>query len=99
MQGALREDIISAAIGTIAGYDDVQPARADVEFSNEKTEYVMLPVWTLNYTYKGKKYPIYMNGATGKIDGVLPTSSGKVFALFAIIFAAVFIIAFILGRG
>ena len=99
VQNALREDIVSAALGSIAGYDEVQPTFVNVDFLNEKTEYVMLPVWTLNYTYKGKKYPIYMNGATGKIDGVLPTSSGKVFALFIIIFIAVFVIAFILGRG
>ena len=99
VQNALRDDIVSAALSTVAGYDEVQPAMTNVEFSNEKTEYVMLPVWTLNYTYNGKKYPIYMNGATGKIDGVLPTSKGKTFAMFAIIFVIVFVIAFLLGRA
>ena len=38
------------------------------------TVYGLLPVWFLNYTYRGKDYPFAMNGQTGTRFGILPVS-------------------------
>ena len=45
--------------------------------SLKKTEYVLLPVWIINYEYKGEHYRFAMNGQTGKTVGVLPVSKAK----------------------
>ena len=47
----------------------------------------MLPVWFLNYKYKGKDYEFAMNGQTGKIEGYLPVSVPKLIALGVGLFA------------
>ncbi len=94
----VRQDIINAAVGEIEGYESVNLLDANVQFLEEAANYVMLPVWTLNYEYMGKSYPLYMNGQTGVIDGVLPASRLKVLARFLIAFIICFVIAFLLGR-
>jgi hypothetical protein len=40
----------------------------------------LLPVWKYDYTYKGKEYPFYVNGQTGKLVGTAPISKAKVWA-------------------
>lgn len=52
------------------------------------SKYALLPVWTINYTYRGFTYQFFMNGQTGKIVGQPPLSAGKSFAWFAGIAAA-----------
>ena len=56
-----------------------------------------MPVWLLNYNYKGKMYTFAMNGQTGKVVGKLPRSGGKIAAWFGGIFAASFGILMLLG--
>lgn len=41
-------------------------------------EYVLLPVWFLNYKYLGKNYTFLLNGQTGKVAGDIPISLFKV---------------------
>lgn len=41
-------------------------------------EYVLLPVWFLNFKYLGRMYSFAMNGQTGQIAGDIPTSLWKV---------------------
>lgn len=97
VRAGLAPDILDASVNTIDHYDSVNVLSSNVQFLNEKTEYVMCPIWTLNFKYGGKTYPLYMNGQNGKIDGVLPRSKGKTAALFAIAFAAFFLITLLLG--
>lgn len=40
-------------------------------------KYVMLPIWILSYTYKGRMYYYAMNGETGKFGGTLPMNKTK----------------------
>jgi hypothetical protein len=33
---------------------------------------VLLPVWLTEYTYKGTRYPMAINGQTGEVEGLVP---------------------------
>ncbi len=57
--------------------------------SLKKTEYVLLPVWVINYEYKGQHYTFAMNGQTGKMVGVLPVSKAKAGIMFGSIMAVI----------
>lgn len=35
----------------------------------DEIQYVLVPLWIAQYTYKGEKKSIYINGQTGKVDG------------------------------
>jgi len=93
VQNSVRAGAVAKATANIHGYTSVHVVDSDVRFSNEKTEYVMLPVWTLNYTYQGKKYPLYMNGSTGTINGVLPLSPWKAAILFGLVTIGAFFLS------
>lgn len=88
----LKKDAIDATEDTITGYNRVTVKDASAVMFNEQTEYVMMPVYTIDYSFKGKKFPIYMNGQTGKIAGALPTSGLKAFLFFVIAVAIVSVI-------
>lgn len=99
VKSELTQDFKSAADGTVGGYAGINITGSEVQVKNPLIEYVMLPVWTLNYEYGGKKYPLYMNGQTGTIDGELPRGKGKTALLFGAAFLIFFAIAFLLGGG
>lgn len=46
-------------------------------------KHVLLPIYIGHTEYKGKKYPLYLNGQTGKIHGQTPKSGWKVFFTLA----------------
>ena len=54
------------------------------------TRYVLLPVYTFNVSYAGKKYSFAMNGQTGKVVGEIPSDKGKKLLWRWVPFAAVF---------
>lgn len=93
----LQKDMEEATEATITGYDDVTVRNVNATFTNERTEQVLLPVWSLHYTFRGKTYPLYMNGRSGKIDGALPTDKLKALIIFLIAFALGFGITMALG--
>lgn len=97
VQAEIRKDAEDAAKATITGYDQVNVTVSNTVFQNERVESVLLPIYKLDYDYQGKKYPIYMNGQTGEIQGKLPKSKLKTLLWFAIPLAAVFLITMILG--
>lgn len=78
-------------------YDSVFGVQCHTEFTSDKQEYVMLPVWMLVSKYKGEDYLFAMNGQTGKIVGSLPCSTGRTVFHFVIAFLIFFIIAFVIG--
>lgn len=78
-------------------YTRLDSASIDVTYTDQQYIYAMMPVWFLNYNYKGKDYAFAMNGQTGTMFGELPVSGFKRFLLGAGIFIIAFIIAFILG--
>ncbi|MBR4768325.1 MAG: hypothetical protein IK088_05030, partial [Lachnospiraceae bacterium] len=95
---ALKADLMEATKKEAVGYDSLTERDVQAGFMDGKTEYVYLPVWMLQYEYGRKKFPLYMNGQTGKIDGTLPVSRLKVLVIFGIVFAVVLIALILLGR-
>lgn len=63
-------------------YTTISIANSRMQFKSSAGVYALLPVWFLNYRYKGKDYPFVMNGQTGTRFGILPVSKLKT-ALFA----------------
>lgn len=93
----MREYILSEAQATITGYSSTVVTDRNVRLNCRKATYAMLPVWLLNYRYKGKEYLFTLNGQTGKIVGTLPCSKEKMLAWFAGITAAAYIILTVAG--
>lgn len=80
----------SAAISaTVGGYEGVYMENANMNLSNERIKYGLLPVWMLTTSWNGQKYTFAMNGQTGKFTGKLPTSKGRAWGYFFLIAAAV----------
>lgn len=64
--------------GSVSGYTRVTDVVDKSVYYKPKNAYALLPVWMLNYTYRGKKYTFAMNGQTGKVAGEPPVSPLKV---------------------
>ena len=62
----------------ITGYGTVNISSCAVDIKDLRAAFALLPVFTLNYNYKGKDYLFAMNGQTGKISGSPPISRFKV---------------------
>ena len=57
--------------------DRVDYLNVSTHHSNVTYKYILLPVYIINYNYKGKQYTLYANGSTGKIAGKSPVSPIK----------------------
>lgn len=88
---------VDTAKETIKGYGSVVIQQENTQLKQTKDEYIMLPVWMLNYRYQGKNYLFAMNGQSGKVVGELPVSKGKMAAWFGGIFAASMVVFQILS--
>lgn len=71
---------------SIKGYTSVVPSFKSTRILKTNWHYAMLPVWFMNYKYKGKDYEFAINGQTGKIEGYLPVSMPKLIAFAAGLF-------------
>lgn len=80
-----------------AVYSSLHDVRCNVFYKNQQYIYALLPVWFLNYNYKGKDYEFAMNGQTGTMFGELPVSPVKKFFFGAGLFLAISIIITLLG--
>jgi len=59
-------------------------------------KYVLLPLWIGTYTYRGKRYRVYINGQTGKVAGEKPRDMVKTILLIASgTLAALVVLAFL----
>lgn len=96
-----REAAIGVTRGTIDGYHTVQVVDQRVQIHESNVDYVMLPIWILNYRYQDQDYMFTLNGQTGKLHGRLPISKGKMAKWFGIIsgisFVAIMAISLIGG--
>lgn len=88
--GETFDDLLSP---TFIGYNSVIPTSKHIHVDHTKAKYVLLPVWMLHTSYKGKTYVYAMNGQTGKMSGTLPIDKGRMFAWFFGITAAVSVLA------
>ncbi len=84
-RSSLQQNLISST----SGYGLCTPEHEYSWISRKEAKYTLLPVWTLNATYKNKKYRFAMNGQTGKLIGELPVSAGKGAAWFFGIFGGI----------
>lgn len=92
-----RKYAYSACRESITGYSSVTVTHSSVRMKKNDIVYALLPVWAVNYVYKGKQFFFAINGQTGKIVGKLPVSKAKMAAWFGGVFAGVSTILFILG--
>lgn len=74
--------------GDVPG-DTHRNLRVLTTFSEVRWKHVLLPVWTLTYRYRGKTYPVLINGQTGRVVGKAPFSWLKIAALVVTIAAIV----------
>ena len=81
----------------IRGYSSVSEKSRHISFRSQTTVYGLLPVWFLNYTYRGKDYPFAMNGQTGTRFGILPVSRLRKFLLGLAIFLGISALILLFG--
>ena len=83
---------------TITGHNTFSMGGQSHRVTEEKYQYVLLPVWVLTYREKGNQiYYFAMNGQTGEVVGKLPIAKKKLYGFGAIIFAAVFALCMLGG--
>lgn len=85
-------------MSTITGYSSKTVLHESYDLDAKRSEYVMMPVWVLNYRYNNKEFKFTMNGQTGKIIGQLPISPGKVMAAFGGLTAGIFLVLQVICR-
>lgn len=73
MEAALYQDVCRRIGGDEQRVDSVRTRHSAVTF-----KHVLLPVWLLAYRYKGKSYQVYVNAATGEVQGQRPYSAWKI---------------------
>lgn len=80
-----------------AKYTSLEGVNVSVSYLNQQYVYSLLPVWFLNYTYKGKDYEVAMNGQTGMMFGELPVNKFKAFLFGTGIFVGAWILVLLFG--
>ena len=68
------------------------------DYSAQTFKHVLLPVWLLNYQYRGTTYRIVANGVTGALAGKYPKSWIKI-GLLVIAILIVMLIIFLYAEG
>lgn len=69
---------IESAIIRLYNADGVEVLSLNTHYHNRLYEYIILPIYFVEYEYRKKKYITYMNGQTGKVGGKLPKSPIKI---------------------
>lgn len=93
----VRQYADNACRETIGGYGSVNVVNEQVQMDKAASEYVLLPVWMLSYTYKGEHRMFAINGQTGKTVGKPPISLGKAAAWYGGVAAVCFILLNVIG--
>lgn len=91
-QNKMSEDTAALVKGQVSGYESVRQVSNNITIQHAEQKYGFLPVWKYMYSYKGKDYPFYVNGQTGKIVGTVPISTQKVWAYAGTLWACLFTI-------
>ncbi len=77
---------------SLSNYVSLTPTVDTANVEKKKVDYALLPVWIYEYKWRNQKYPIFVNGQTGKVVGITPISKRKllIYALTAgaFVFAA-----------
>lgn len=78
------------------GYNNPLIESKDIFINKEDYRYVLVPVWFVKLKYKNKNYIFCINDQTKKIAGIYQIGYLKELFLYAIVFALMFLFAFIL---
>lgn len=84
---------------TVGSYATFTKTQHDLNLTETKTSYLLLPVWLVTYRSSESTEKIFyyaMNGQTGKVSGILPISYKKLGLVSAGIFLGLFLL-FLLG--
>ena len=92
-----KNSFISQMKSDIKFYDSKRVVDSSINLYNEKSFYVLLPVWFLNIKYKDKIYPFAMNGQTGKFVGDIPIDVKKAIFIWVGLFISIFIILLLIN--
>lgn len=57
---------------TVSGYNTVRQESANIQLTNSKAKYALLPIWLMTTNWNGQQFLFAMNGQTGKFVGDLP---------------------------
>ncbi len=96
-KGRAREYAEKYLADSIRGYATTTYQRKECTTSRTQEYYALLPVWTLQYTYKGEKQVYTMNGQTGKVVGKPPISKARVAKWSSILYGGGFVILTLLA--
>ena len=91
----VRDYVKDYARGAVSVYTTVNLESQVVNFNWEEEEFIFVPIWFVDYNYRGKVYKFMMNGQNGRIAGTPPTSMKKVGLWWVGISAVLFIISII----
>lgn len=78
------KELFDEEIKSKTNADYVKICESNGKYKLRQTDYIMLPVWFLNFKYKNTFYTILVNGQTGKVVGAVPAAFGKRLKYFAI---------------
>ena len=92
----IREGAEAELRSMASGYTALEGVSTTISYHTQEYAYALLPVWFLNYTYKGKDYGFAINGQTGTTFGTLPVSRLRLFLFGAGIFLVSLVLSFIL---
>jgi DNA-directed RNA polymerase subunit RPC12/RpoP len=65
------------------------------KWSGVTFKHVLLPLWVGTYRYRGRQYPVLINGQTGKVSGEKPRDAIIVFGFAASTFFTLLLITFV----
>ncbi len=85
----VKNSLSEAFRSSLHGFTTAVPAANNIRLTDPSVQYVLLPVYLINASYKGQNYAFAVNGQTGKMTGNLPISKGRYWAWFLGIAAVV----------
>lgn len=97
VESRVKSYIVNEGRGTINRYESVNVVGCDVRLLKKSAKYVMLPVWILNFRYKGKEHIFAINGQTGKLVGKRPVSVARCLIAYFLMMLAAFVTCLIGG--
>ncbi len=69
------------------------------QLSDVRWKHVLLPLWSLSYTFQGQPYPVLIHGQNGRIVGRAPYSWVKILSALVLVAAVIAAIVFVTQGG
>lgn len=88
-------DSCLAVLKKDANYGNARYTYQSIGLQRDHYNYVLLPVWSLDYKYRNNSYRFFINGQTGELAGHAPVSIGKCLLLSVILAVVVSICVFL----